>query len=1116
MESNNNLLTQKLDGFIRKHHANQLLRGALLFGAALMGVFLFLIFLDYLSDLSAKSRTALVAGFGVGLLLLLWIWVLGPGLKWLRVGKIMDHFSAAQLVGHHFSEINDQLLNTLQLEGLALSQQDQSLIRAAIEQKTQLIAPFDFKRAIDFSQNKKYLKYLVVPVGVFLTIYLWKPAVVQQSTDRLIHFTEEFAPIAPFEFVVVNPSLSAMVNEDFVLLMKTEGKVVPTGVKLETPNGSFRLKEESTANWSHTFRNIQQNTPFRFSAAGFHSPWMTIEAISKPIILQFETALNYPRYTGLKAETFKNAGDLVVPEGTQIRWKFRTQHTDLLTMGFDNVAIDTLDSKGGDLFEKSTTVFKATNYWVNSSNQKAGGSDTIAYSIKVVPDQYPSIAVSQTVDSLDDRWLFFKGNVSDDYGLNQLTLNYSITQASKLVLDTAINLSWSGGEKNGSFYHSWNLAQLSIEPGAVVNYHFTIWDNDGVNGSKAARSAIFTHAAPTEKELRKQQQEKSNELQNKLAGAKQQAKELQEEMEDLSQKLIDKKTVSWEDKEKIRELLQKQEQLEQELKNSKQQLEQEESRLKEQEELSESILEKQEQIQELFDELMSEEMKQMMEELEKLMEEMSKDQMQEQLEDMQYSAEEMEKELDRTLELYKRLDFEMQLERTIGDMEELAKKQEELSNQNDSAAAQQDLNEQFEELSESLEELEQKNQALEEPFEPFEKDSAAVDQIKNDQQEATDQLEKGKQKKANDAQQKAGEQMEQMAQSMRQMQQQMQDQQQSEDLSAVRQILENLIQLSFEQEAALMALQGLAKDNPREHKKDPMYVTLGQSQKNMQADARMIADSLFALSKRQPQIEAIVNKEIMDINRNMDRTLTLMTERKTPEVTERQQLIMTSVNNLALLFDEMTQQMQMQMAQQKYGDKACNKPGQGNKPSPMSMKQMQQQMSEMLKKMKEEAGKNPNGKKPGAPGPGGSSSEQLAKMAAEQQKLRNEIRKLAEQKANQNGANGKEALEEMQKLMEENERDIINKNITQETIRRQQEILTKMLESDLADREQDMDEQRQANEATQEWERKVQEFLEYQQLKEKEVELLKSVPPGLNSYYKVKVTEYFNKFGAAQ
>ena len=80
--------------------------------------------------------------------------------------------------------------------------------------------------------------------------------------------------------------------------------------------------------------------------------------------------------------------------------------------------------------------------------------------------------------------------------------------------------------------------------------------------------------------------------------------------------------------------------------------------------------------------------------------------------------------------------------------------------------------------------------------------------------------------------------------------------------------------------------------------------------------------------------------------------------------------------------------------------------------------------------------------------------------------------------------------------------------ISEQTLKRQAEIETRLLESEKAERERDKDEQRKSEEAKNAFHRNPAEFDEYNRLKLKEMELLKTVPPALNSYYKQKVNDY--------
>jgi len=94
-------------------------------------------------------------------------------------------------------------------------------------------------------------------------------------------------------------------------------------------------------------------------------------------------------------------------------------------------------------------------------------------------------------------------------------------------------------------------------------------------------------------------------------------------------------------------------------------------------------------------------------------------------------------------------------------------------------------------------------------------------------------------------------------------------------------------------------------------------------------------------------------------------------------------------------------------------------------------------------------------------------------------------------------------------MMEENETDIVNKRITQETINRQKQILTRLLESEKAEREREWDEKRESKEGKEKEKGNPELFFEYNKEKEQEVDLIKTTPPNLSIFYKKKVTQYF-------
>jgi hypothetical protein len=316
-------------------------------------------------------------------------------------------------------------------------------------------------------------------------------------------------------------------------------------------------------------------------------------------------------------------------------------------------------------------------------------------------------------------------------------------------------------------------------------------------------------------------------------------------------------------------------------------------------------------------------------------------------------------------------------------------------------------------------------------------------------------------------------------------------------------------------------------DLQRTNARDPHLVDLGRTQKKLRDDARVIEDSLFALSKRVPQIQATVNREMNAVNGNMDEAMELINssranDREKPVASDKQQRAMTGLNNLALLLDEALKQMQQQkQSSGKPGSGSCNKPGgsgagKGNKASMAKMKAQQQALQKQLEEMKKamEKGGKQQGPKPGDKNPGGigpGMSQQLAQMAAQQAAIRKEMQRMA-QELNKDGSGSGNGLNKLAEEMEKTEKDIVNKRIDQETIRRQQDIMVRMLEAEKAERERELDQKRQSTEGRDVPHSDPARFFDYQRTKQRESEMLRTVPAGLKPYYKDRVNEYFDTF----
>ncbi|MBA3704873.1 MAG: hypothetical protein H0W84_02925 [Bacteroidetes bacterium] len=1130
MDTHYQSLIEKIDEFIRKYYKNLLFRG-LIYSIGL--VFLFFIsvtVLEYYAHFNTFIRTSLFYSFILSSGFILVKYIVIPFSKLYKLGQLISYEEAASIIGRHFLNVQDKLLNVLQLQQSAnhqLSTTNFQLLEASINQKIKELKPIPFTNAVDLSANKKYLKYALIPVLLITVILFSAPSIITDGTKRLVKHGEYFEKEAPFQFIITNDILTTVAKEDYELKVKLTGDEVPENVYVEIDGNEFKLDKASIVNFNYIFKNVQKTLNFRLSADGFKSKEYELIALPNPVLLDFDISFNYPKYLNKKDEIIKNTGDLSVPAGTKVNWKFNTQNTEQLRLNFNDTSY-TISPASENMFNYSARLFRDKTYSVTTANKFLKSKDSVTYAINVIPDAYPQINVEEKKDTISAKRIYFRGDVKDDYGFNKLTFNYRfITNNDTAIIDNNKKFTTNSNSVainkaviQDQFYHYWDMNELGISPGDQIEYYFEVWDNDGVTGSKSTRSQKMIFKAPTLKEIAENTNKNNDKIKDDLEESIRQAKDIQKELSDLQRKVAEKKTLTWEEKKKLQDLLDKQKALQnkvEKIKNENQQNNQQQSEYKQPDE---KLAEKQRQLEELFDKVMTPELKEKYNELQKLLEKLDKDKVQEALEKMKLDNKDLMKELDRNLEIFKQLEVEQKLQQNIDKLNELVKKEEDQAKKTDEKNAdskeqkekQDELNKQFEDLKKDIKDLEKKNSELEQPNK-MENSEPQQQEVQKEMQKSSEQLNENQKKNASKSQKSAAQKMQKMAEQMASMQAQMEQEAASEDIDKLRSILENLIQLSFGQEA-LMGELSKAKTN------DPQFFKINQKQKKLQDDSKMIEDSLLALSKRVPQVQATVNREISAINMNMEKAVEEINESQTPsmdgrnhkqEGISRQQFAMTSINNLALMLNEALSQMQAEAKSKTPGSGSCNKPGgKGQKPSAASMRKMQEQLNKQIQKLKEGMAKDGNkpGSKPGMMGNTGMSQE-LAKLAAQQAAIRQELQKMADQIKDGKGAGN---LGKLAEKMEETETDLVNKMLSLETIKRQEEILTRLLESEKAEKEREMDEKRQSNEAKNENFSNPNEFFEYNRLKQKETELLKTVPPSLNPFFKTKVNEYFNNF----
>jgi hypothetical protein len=738
--------------------------------------------------------------------------------------------------------------------------------------------------------------------------------------------------------------------------------------------------------------------------------------------------------------------------------------------------------------------------------------------------------------------MYFLGQASDDYGLKRLQLVYYPSERKEATEKEIIPISKS----NIAQFQYTFLGSLELAKGVNYEFYFQLTDNDGLRGGKSVKSEVFNYRKLTDTELQTEQLDQQNETIKDLDKSLEKLTKQQEELKKISQNQKEKSELNFNDRKKLEKFLQRQQQNDQMMEKFSKQLQQnledfqkEETQEDQDKELLKERLERQQKELEKNEKLM--------EELRKLAEKISEEELQEKLEKLGKQQQNNKKNLQQILELTKRYYVSKKAEKIQRELQELAKEQEELSKKSgeeNTKEKQEGLNEKFEDLQKQMDELDEENNKLKKPLD-LERNKNDEEDVKEEQQNATEDLEKSEespneqqkseqQKSAQQKQKRAAQKMQRMSRNMQTAMQMSGQQSIEEDAEMLRQILDNLVLFSFDEENLMKGFEEIDNSNAG-------YAAKLKRQKELRKMFEHVDDSLFALSLRQPSISEKINSEITDIYFNIDKSLELLAENNVYRGVASQQYALTSTNKLADFLSEALDNMNQNMGSGNgqgssgMGQSGQNQ-GQGKGFQLPDIIQSQEDINKQMQGQMKQEGQGKDGKdgkdggkekgdqgkgknegedgKNGQQGGGSGSGDEdnygkLYDIFKQQQALRNQLEQQLKDKYGDkiNDPQARELLKQMEQV----ETELLEKGFNDETMKRMIELKYQLQKLDKAAFEQEKENKRESTTNRKDFNNTTNEKMPDVRQYFNQIEILNRQVLPLRNNYKKKVQEYFKK-----
>jgi hypothetical protein len=1059
-------IVARLSAVRRKHNVASIVHGALFSAFVFTSALLVALIIEELFYLGSLPRAVIFWLLATGTTVLV-VWKVS--IPFLRVLKIVPDESdvvTARKVGAYFPEIRDHLVNILQLhererDGKLYSS---DLIVASFEDVRKEIAPYDFTSMVGFAGSRRLGRFLAGAGMATILLFVLLPSAFFGSLNRLLHYSQSFAAPAPFTFLVEPGDLEVIKGSTVPVVVRVEGQRQSNLTLAHRPQGQaayeeVKLEPSSDGSFHHSFPSLKNTTQYFVRAGNVQSSQFVLKVTDRPSIKMLRVSLTFPAYANIPPRQLDdNVGDVTALRGTRVSLGIETNKELNEAIVVFNDGAQIAMALSGRRASIGFVLSKDRTYHIDLKDKEdIAGIEPIEYTLKVMQDAYPTAAILVPGVNLDVAGggpLNMLYKITDDFGFSSLRLAYRLAQSryerpAEHYTFVSIPIP-DGARTEAVIAYQWSLAGLSLVPEDVVSYYIEVFDNDNVAGPKSARSESYILRLPSLEEvfadIDKGHEVSVDAMKDVLKEAQQARKDLeslQQEMKKNQQKM------DWQEQKKAEELLKKYQELQKKIDEVTRTIDEMVNQMEQNKVLSKETLEKYQELQHLMEQMNSPELAEAMKKLQQAMQQLTPEQMKQALQQFDFSEENFRKSIERTMNLLKRLQIEQKVDEAVKRTEELLKKQEELAQQTEQtnpqdkerlgnlAQQQKDLKDQLDRLRKELADLQKKMEEFptEMPLSELNEAQQELDQSDLDEEmdQIAQQMQQQQTQQAMQGQQRARKKLSQVQMRMQQMQQAMRENQQRQIVNEMRKALQDLLQLSRRQEDLKNESQRLEQNSRRfrENTAEQMEVL---------RDLGNVTGNLARLSQRTFGITPEMGKSIGDAMRQMSEAMQALDQRNGSQASSKQSGAMGSLN---------------EAAQQVQG--AMNGMMQGSSGG-MGMAGFMQRLQQMTSQQQ--------GINQGTQNLGGMSPQQAAetaRLAGEQGMVRKSLEQLAREAAGAGELS--KMLGDLNKVaqeMREVQTDLAQGNVNPETLRKQERILSRLLDSQRSARERDFEKRRKA------------------------------------------------------
>jgi len=954
--------------------------------------------------------------------------------------NVPDNNTLALKVGNFFPDIGDRLANSLQVFSSSEKNRygtSEELAQYALVSAVNQSEKYDFRESVSKKIFIKPLRYALISIVITSFFFLLFYTELSGSFNRLVHPFSHYSSSPSFSLALFPGNATIVQGEDVEISLKIDG-ILPETVflyyRFEDINSVFN-KEELTPPFIKRFNSVRKSFEYFAKADKMETSHFNVNVVIRPLIKKLQLKLIPPAYSKLPAEIPKsNRGDIECLKGTQAELSIEgNKPLSEVKIDFKNrkdIQLKVNSNKGhGQFF-----IWQPDSYFVSLKDSLGLNNDNpISYSITIESDYPPVVNILSPEKSMDlDEGMLIPLviDAGDDFGISDIRIGYSVyqgneqdsTQSTNSFIRLPVDIN-EPPELRVDF--NWMVDTLDLFPEDIIHYFVEVFDNDRISGPKKTKTSLFSARFPSMAEIFREVSTKQVQQLETLEGVYEKSERVEKELDEISKELKSEGELDWEEKKNVEQMSKQQQDFKQKMRDLSREMEDIINQLEKNQMISPETLEKYEELQRLYQEFDSPELQKVLQELSKVMEDIDPERLRRSINNFQMAQKNFQRAIERTISLLKQIKVEQESEALVKRLQELTDRQREINKQlfdkqnknvSDQIRNEEMIKSDTKRIREDMDEL--YNDMTELSHMPLSQMKAVMDSV--DREKLSEKIEKmislmksGKNSQAGKSGEKVKKAMQSITQMMQNVSETLKKMQKNRVAKSLQRSTYDLLQISQEQESLIQTRQ---KGKITKSK-------AAVQQTGLISGLDQVVDSLMALSKKTLFITPEIGRALGKAKFNMQEALQNMSTNQKGIVSNYQGKAVGSLNQGVMAIEEVLEKIEGSGS------------GFGMNEFLMQMEQMAGEQSRLNKQTMDmlDRGKL-------------SLAQQAAmsRLAQQQQAIKESVQKFLQELGSDEQYAGRldKTLEEMHKVI----KDLQEKNINQETIERQQHILSRMLD----------------------------------------------------------------------